>query len=319
MRRVGIIGGETHIGEITQLAGKELELVAAAVRPDQVDWAEGQFGCEVLTEASALLDRDDIDLVAVANENDLKAEVVLAAVRSGRDAVVDKPLAITMDEQDEIEATFEQHPERRLLMLLTLRGQPVWAGLREVVQEGQIGTPAFTHVRMAVRLKRDQRPPWFLDVRRSGGLFVDLLIHGLDQVEWLTGRQIVAVTANMGNLGDPSDEHLRDHGAVYCEFDDGSAAVVEGQRMLPDTKGSDYRVTVAGTKGYADLWAADSRLVVTTPDMADEQVKALPEPRSVVADWLSKGVLVPQAASLRANRLAVLATVAADERRRVVV
>jgi len=317
MRRVGIIGGETHIGEITQLAGKELELVAAAVRPDQMDWAKGHFGCEVMTEASALLTRDDLDLVAIANENDLKAEVVLGAMRSGKDAVVDKPLAIAMSEQEEIEATLEQHPERRLLMLLTLRAQPVWAGLRDVVQGDRIGSPAFTHVRMAVRLKRDQRPTWFLDVRRSGGLFVDLLIHGLDQVEWLTGRQIVAVTANMGNLGDPSDEHLCDHAAVYCELDDGSAAVVEGQRMLPDTKGSDYRVTVAGTKGYADLCAADNRLVVTTPDAADTEVEALPESRSVVADWLGGGDLVPQTASLRANRLAVLATVAAEEQRRV--
>ena len=312
MRRVGIIGGETHIGEITQLTGKELEFVAAAVRTDQVDWAKGQFGCEVVTEAPALLARDDIDLVAVANENDRKAEVVLAALRSGKDAVVDKPLAIAMSEQEEIEVALEQHPERRLLMLLTLRGQPVWAGLREVVQEGRIGTPAFTHVRMAVRLKRDQRPPWFLDVRRSGGLFLDLLIHGLDQVEWITGRRIVALTGSMGNLSDPRDEQLRDHAAVYCELDDGSAAVVEGQRMLPDTKGSDYRVTVAGTKGYADLSAAAKRLVVTSPDAADEVSEDLPDATSVVADWLAGGELVPQAASLRANRLALMATMAAD-------
>jgi len=72
-------------------------------------------------------------------------------------------------------------------------------------------------------------------------------------VEWLTGRRIVAFTANMGNLGFPEEKHLRDHAAVYCELDDESSALVEGQRMLPDTKGSDYRVHISGTKGYADL------------------------------------------------------------------
>jgi len=87
--------------------------------------------------------------------------------------------------------------------------------------------------------------------------------------------------------------------------------------MLPDTKGSDYRVTVAGTEGYADLWAAESRLVVTDAAAADQDVTALPEAASVVADWLAGGSLVPQAASLRANRLAVLATVSAEERRRI--
>jgi len=317
MRRIAIVGGETHIGEITSLSGQKVEIVVAAVRPDQVDWASETFKCEVATDFRDVLAREDVDVVAVANENDRKAEVILASLRSGRDVVVDKPLAITMAEQDEIESTLNERPERRLLMLLTLRGQPVWAGLRAVVQDGRIGTPALTHVRMAVKLKREQRPPWFLDVRRSGGLFLDLLIHGLDQAEWITGRQIVAVTANMGNLSDPSDVHLRDHAAVYCELDDGSAAIVEGQRMLPDIKGSDYRVTVAGTKGYADLWSADNRLVVTDPETAEEAVQALPEPASVVEDWLADGQLVGQTASLRANRLALLATASADKHARL--
>lgn len=319
MVRVGIIGGETHIAEIVSLRGKAVEVVAAAVRPDQVDWAAEQFGCEVTTDPHVLLGRDDIDIVAVANENDLRAAVVLMALLSGRDVVVDKPLALAMPEQEEIASTLQLSPTRRLLMLLTLRGHPLWTGLRQVVASGRVGAPAFTHVRMAVRLKREERPPWFLDVRRAGGLFLDLLIHGLDQVEWLTGRRIVALTANMGNLGCPSDANLVDHAAAYCELEDGSSAVVEGQRMLPDTKGSDYRVTVAGTRGYADLSMADNRLLVTSPDLADEVVAELPDPVSVVEDWLGGGELVGQRASLRANRLAILATESARTCQRITV
>ena len=317
MQRVAIIGGETHIGEITSLKGTKVEIVAAAVRPDQVDWAKEQFGCEVVTEVDAVLARDDVDFVAVANENDLKAGVVLAALRSGRDVVVDKPIALRGDEQDEIESVLQADPARRLLMLLTLRGDPLWAGIRDVVQSGQIGDPAFIHVRMAVRLKRAERPPWFLDVDRAGGLFLDLLIHGLDQVEWITGKLIIAVTANMGNLGDPADEKLVDHAAVYCELDDGSSATVEGQRMLPDTKGSDYRVLVTGTQGYADLGMADSRLTVTSPAASDQERTDLPGSASVVEDWLEGGDLIGQEASLRANRLSIIATDAAARQERL--
>ncbi len=317
VRKVGIVGGETHIGEVTGLAGEKLQIVAAAVRPEQTEWAQKTFGCPVVHDYNELIDGYDPDIVAVANENDLHAEVILAALSAGKDVICDKPLALTLQEQEAIESAVAASANRRVLNLLTLRGQPLWAGLREVVASGRIGRPAFTHIRMAVRLKRAERPPWFLDVRRSGGLFLDLLIHALDYLEWLTGRRIVAMTANQGNLGDPGDRHLRDHAAVYCELDDGTAAVCEGQRMLPDTKGSDYRVTVAGTEGYADLWAAESRLVVTDAAAADQDVTALPEAASVVADWLAGGSLVPQAASLRANRLAVLATVSAEERRRI--
>jgi len=317
MRRVAIIGGETHIGEITQLAGSELEIVGAVVREDQREKAVEDFGGPVFTDEDDLYAQTAPEIVAIANENDLKATAILKALERGCDVVVDKPLAIAMTEQNEIEEKLAASPERRLLMLLTLRGNSLWAGMREQVQCGTIGAPAFCHVRMAVRLKREQRPPWFLDVRRSGGIFLDLLIHGIDQVEWATGTRITAMTATTGNLGAPAEGHLRDHAAVFCELDNGGSALIEGQRMLPDTKGSDYRMHVAGTKGYADLSMAANALTVTSPDEADALVADLPEAQSVVADWLSGGQLVGQDPSLRANRLSVLATESAEAHTRI--
>lgn len=316
MKRVAIIGGETHIGEITQLVGEELEIVGALVREDQKAHAADTFKCPLFDDEDTLYSRANPDIIAVANENNQKAAVVLRALDEGCDVAVDKPLGITMDEQKRIEVRLSDNPDRRLLMLLTLRGQPLWAGMRGLVQAGAIGAPAFCHVRMAVRLKRAERPPWFLDVRQAGGLFLDLLIHGIDQVEWVTGARITALSAVMGNLGDPSDEHLRDHASVFCELDNGGSAVIEGQRMLPDTKGSDYRMHVAGTGGYADL-AMGGALTITNAEGAGTEVTDLPDARSIVEDWLAGGDLVGQEASLRANYLSVLATQASEERIRI--
>lgn len=322
MLKVAIIGGETHIGEITALAGTALQIVGACVRPDQREWAQVTLGATVFDAVDRLLDETAPDLVAVANENDLKASAVLTALMAGCDVVVDKPLAITANEQAQIESFLHTHPERRLLMLLTLRGNGEYSALREMVRSGEIGTTAFVEVRMAVQLKRAQRPPWFLDVNRSGGLFLDLLIHGLDQVEWITGQQITALTGVTGNLGVPGDENLRDHAAVFCELSGGGSAIVEGQRMLPGTVGSDYRVTVAGTEGFADLRLGKG-VTVSSPEGADVPLANVPEAQSVVADWLrapdAETCLVPQSASLRANHLAILATQSAFERRRIAV
>ena len=57
---------------------------------------------------------------------------------------------------------------------------------------------------------------------------------------------------------------------------------------------------------------AGNTLTVTTPGGAEVETADLPEPRSVVADWLAGGNLVGQAASLRANRLSILATRSAE-------
>ena len=319
MKRIAVIGGETHIGEVTKLKEKSLDIVGASVRPGLEEWAGKTFGCSLFDDPKEMLEQSKPDIVAVANENDEKSKAVLLALKAGCDVVVDKPIALSTKQQASIERELWLRPEQRLLMLLTLRGQPIWAALREIVRSGRIGIPAFTHVRMAVRLKRAERPPWFLDVRRSGGVFLDLLIHGLDQVEWITGRRIAAMTARTGNLSDPADRNLRDHASVFCELDDGSSAVVEGQRTLPDVKGSDYRVTVAATEGYADLFQADNRLNVTDGTAADKPVEMFPDAVSVVQDWLNSGDLVGQKASLRANLLAVTATEAADSHRRVAV
>ena len=318
MKRIGIIGGETHMAEITQLAGSKFEIVGAAARQDQIDTVGSSLGCPVVTDHRELLDSYGPEIVGVANENNLKAEVILDCLDHGCDVIVDKPLAINSEEQSAIEAKVEESG-RKLLNLLTLRGMGHWRGLHDLVAEGKIGTPAFMHVRMAVRLKRDQRPPWFLDVRYAGGPILDLLIHGIDQVEWITGSKITAVTAVMGNLSDPSEKHLRDHAAVFCELSNGSSAVVEGQRMLPDTKGTDYRVHVAGTLGFADLDHGSKYLRMTNPDGDGQKIETFPPDVLVVEQWLDGGDLVTQEESLRANRISVRATEAAVEGRRIAV
>jgi len=317
MKRIAIVGGETHIGEVTQLSGTELEIVGALVRNDQKAHATETFKCPLFDDESTLFTEARPEIVAVANENDLKAGIILRSLDEGCDLVVDKPLGITMEEHVEIVKKLNSNPDRRLLMLLTLRGQPLWSGLRSTVQAGSIGTPAHCHVRMAVRLKRAERPPWFLDVRQAGGLFLDLLIHGIDQVEWTLNSRITSLTAVTGNLSDPSDEHLRDHAAVFCELESGASAVIEGQRMLPDTKGSDYRMHVAGTEGYVDLDMVGKSLKLTNPSGVETNVTDLPDATSVVADWLAGGDLVGQDASIRANYLSVLATESAVQHTRI--
>ena len=74
---------------------------------------------------------------------------------------------------------------------------------------------------------------------------------------------------------------------------------------------------MAGTQWCADLFLAQEKLLVTSPEAADREVESLPGPVSVVADWLAGGELVGQAASLRANELALLATQSAADHKRI--
>ena len=87
--------------------------------------------------------------------------------------------------------------------------------------------------------------------------------------------------------------------------------------MLPDTKGTDYRVHVAGTLGFADLDHGSKDLRLTNPKGDAQPIEKLPPDVLVVEQWLDGGDLVTQEESLRANRISVRATEAAVEGRRI--
>jgi predicted dehydrogenase len=312
MYQIGIIGGETHIGEITRLRGKMVEIAGVAVRADQVDWAKKEFGVPIYTDYRQLLDEKPIDIVAVANENDLKAEVMLEALRRGKHAIVDKPMALRLSEVDAIERLAHEK-KLRVLMLLTLRGDPWYRKVREVVLSGAIGTPVQVYGKMQVPLKPSERPPWFLDKRRAGGPILDLALHTFDQVEWVTGLKVTAVTAYEANLSHPEMNNLIDSGAEFFRLENGGTACVEQNRVGFDY---DYRLYVVGTMGQVNLLHNRALRVQTKEGWREYQKGDLGVSLSVVEDWLNSfgggAALIPDEVSFRISRITCLAKEAAD-------
>ena len=323
LKRLAVVGGETHVGEIMKLVGKRIEIVGAAVREDQMDFAREHFGGNIVYDYRELLDATQPDIVAVANENDLKAEVCLEALRRGVHLVVDKPLALTLEETNAVREA-ARRAGRSVLVLLTLRGHPQYRKVREIVQSGEIGEPAQLHQKMSVELKPHERPPWFLDRRRSGGPILDLAVHGVDQFEWVSGRRIVEVTASEANLSHPEMEHLTDSGAMFFRLDNGGTAFIEHNRLNPPGAGMDYRLSVIGTKGQVNLRMGQTIWIETEAGRREIAPDELGPAVSVVEDWLdalnTRGeMLVPDEAGLRSNEICCLAVQAAAGGERIAI
>lgn len=315
MKRIAIVGGETHIREVTDLAGSRLDIAAVCVQPEQRDWARAQFGVAVYSDLDQMLAAEACDIVAVANENDRKADAIRRCLSVGKHVIVDKPMALTLADTDDI-AAMATRSGLRLLMLLTLRGNPWYRRLREAVQSGVIGEPALVYGRMSVELMREKRPAWFLDRHRSGGPILDLAIHAIDQAEWVAGRWLTSVAASEANLSDPAREELFDSGSMHFRLDNGGACLIEHDRLMPPGSGSDYRLSVVGTTGRAELRLGQEVVVVTAAGEQHFDGAELGPTESVVSNWLDSlecGVepLVPDWASYRANRIACIARQAA--------
>ena len=136
----------------------------------------------------------DVDAVYISSTNDKHAAQARAAIDAGRHVLCEKPLALTVDDAlamvDAARATG--------VVLATnhhLRNAPVHRVLRQLLHDGEIGRLLAVRVAHAVLLPRRLRG-WRIDAAAPGsGVVLDITVHDIDTVRFVTGLEPRTVTA----------------------------------------------------------------------------------------------------------------------------
>jgi myo-inositol 2-dehydrogenase/D-chiro-inositol 1-dehydrogenase len=126
---------------------------------------------------------------------------------------------------------------------------PALRELREQIATGALGELELVHC-----AQWDERPPpaAFRDPASSGGIVVDMGVHELDQLRWLTGQEIAAVSLVASTVTfDPPVAGDPETVAMSVELSGGTIAVVSLLRRHPP--GDLCRVEVVATEGVARL------------------------------------------------------------------
>jgi predicted dehydrogenase len=126
---------------------------------------------------AALLDDPEIDAVDICLPTFLHAPTAIAALRTGKHVLVEKPIALTGEMADKM---IEEAAStgRTLMAAQVLRFIPSYRALYDAVRSGSYG-----NVRAALLRRRCAAPfwnKWLADAAKSGGGIFDLLIHDLD-------------------------------------------------------------------------------------------------------------------------------------------
>src|SRR5579884_387930 len=136
------------------------------------------------TQIEQVLEDTSIDAVDICLPTHLHAEVAIEALRSGKDVLVEKPMAL--DAQSAQRVVAEAARRGRVLMCAqVLRFMPPYRALLAAIDGGRLGT-----IRHAVFRRRCAAPAWsgwLADPKRSGGGVFDLLIHDVDMALELFG------------------------------------------------------------------------------------------------------------------------------------
>ena len=230
MLRVAVLGagfmGSTHARAYHALPGVEVAGIYAPWGRRAGPLAE-ELGTTWTDDLGKLLGDPDVDAIDVCLPTPQHRPATEAALAAGKHALLEKPLALTMEDADALVALGEQ-TNKVFMIAHVLRFWPEYVELARIATSGQLGRPL-----SAVATRRQPFPAWselFSRADLTGGAVVDMMIHDYDVLNWL--------------FGPPRMVHARGHhnprsngyDQVQVLIDYGNAsAVVDGGMMMPES------------------------------------------------------------------------------------
>ncbi len=181
--------GQTYARCIATLV-PDLTLRAVAVGSRAGALAE-EYGVALEPTLEALLAREDIHVVCIATPHGVHGEQALAAAKAGKHLLIDKPMACTAAECDAILATCAER-KLRCDITYTQRQRIVNTEMKRLIDEGTLGRVLHIHNTQVVPEGMKTTPQWQLR-KENVGVLMGHGIHNIDQIRWLTGREVVKV------------------------------------------------------------------------------------------------------------------------------
>src|SRR5436190_11813809 len=140
----------------------------------------------------------DCEIVDVCVPNFLHHRAVLIAANAGKHIIIEKPLAMTLEEADEMIVVCKAK-NRKLMYAEELCFAPKYERVRKLVNEGAIGT-----IYQMRQCEKHSGPhsDWFYNIEQSGGgALMDMGCHGIAWFRWMLGGKpkVKSVFANMQN------------------------------------------------------------------------------------------------------------------------
>ena len=237
------------VPEMKQAAGSKL--VAVLSRDQQrAEGFAGKHGFDRAYDSlDSLLDDPDVDAIYDASPDGLHGSNVIRVAEAGKHILVEKPLAISVDECHRAIQACRQH-EVKLGVVFQERHQPANKEARRIVLTGGIGELLAIQVHLAVAAPA---PPttdrsaqnWRMDQRmRPGGIVMGVGDHGYDTMRYIAGQEVLEVTAFTDSTSDVASNERT--AQAMLKMDGGCVGYLLVTRRAPFPQ---VEIIVHGTEG----------------------------------------------------------------------
>lgn len=211
--------------EIVALCDVVPEKITELLKKHQLD---GSAAIKTYTDYKQMIAENQIDMLSIATESGLHAEIALYCIGQNINIIIEKPMAMSIEDADKIIASAEEKGVK-VAACHQNRFNIAVQQMRQAIDQGRFGK--LSHGAIHVRWNRDRsyydQAPWRGTWQQDGGALMNQCIHGIDLLRWLMGGEIVEV---YGKTCRQFHDYLEaeDIGMAIVSFDNGAIATIEG-------------------------------------------------------------------------------------------
>ena len=236
------------------LGGRQVQGACLAavcdILPERAQAIADRFHVPAYTDMDEMMRREEVDVVLVLTPSGMHAEHVIRLARHRKPVIVEKPMALTLEDADRMIRVCDQNGVRLFVVKQNRFNVPVQK-LRQALEEGRFGKPVLGTVR--VRWCRTQeyydqdawRGTWAYD----GGVLTNQASHHIDLLEWMLGEVESVFAKSATALADIETE---DTAVVVLRFRNGALGIIEATTAArpKDLEGS---ISILGEKGTVEI------------------------------------------------------------------
>ena len=233
--------GKIHAGNLVRQGGVRLRSV---VDPDAASAhaLAGQHGAKVADREAVFADAS-VRAVVIASSTDTHADLIERAAASGKAIFCEKPVDLALDRARRCAAAVKRAGVTCLIGFQR-RYDPTFAAAKARLDAGEIGG-----AEMLLVTSRDPGAPPVEYLKRSGGIFKDMLIHDFDIFRWVLGDEAATVYATGSVLTDPTVATVGDIDCTAVTLRTRAGLLCQINTSRRAAYGYDQRFEVLGSKG----------------------------------------------------------------------
>ncbi|GGD52427.1 Gfo/Idh/MocA family protein [Paenibacillus nasutitermitis] len=210
----------------------------------------------LLNNLDEVLERG-VEVIGNAAAYDQKIGIIEWAEKHGIHTMTDKPIAIDFDGLNRLQKVIERS-KIKIGMMLTERFEETLYTLKQLIDQGELGELLdFTFLKPH-KVNVSSRPDWFFKKAINGGLIIDLMVHDIDLLRWLTKKEVAGCQGTLIKNILPEYPDFYDNAQMSVLMEGRVTATIKSDWLMPEAFDAwgDGRIFVTGSKGRVEVRSA---------------------------------------------------------------